>query len=300
MPPRAMATATISFGLVAIPVKLFTTTESGQSVSFRQLHEKCKTPLKRPYWCPKDEEMVGNDEIVKGYEYAKNQFVLFSDEELKKVDAEATKAIAIEEFVPLGEVDPVFFDRAYYLAPDKGGDRPYRLLSRVLQDLGLAGIAQYAVRGKEYLVLVRPVEDGLAMQQLRYAHEVRAFGDVPIEEGTEVKAAEIKLAKQLVEQSTSKTFDPSKYEDHVYNRMMEIIESKVEGEEITYGPGETPKAQVIDLMEALKASLGETAAAPRAKPKAKARKATTRKPPKASPRKAAKKTTKTRRKKASG
>ena len=205
-----MASATIAFGLVSIPVKLFTSTESSEAISFRLLHESCKTPLKRPYYCPKDEKMVGRDEIIKGYEYAKDQFVLFQDEEIKSLEQAVTKAIDIAEFVPLASVDPVYFDRAYYLGPEKGGERSYKLLSMAMKKMNLAGIAQYAVRGKEYLVCVRPFEDGLVMQQMHYANEVRSFADVPVDTDVQVKDAEFKLALQLIEQTASDTFDTGK------------------------------------------------------------------------------------------
>ena len=291
MPARPLASATISFGLVSIPVKLFTTTESAETISFRLLHSKCKTPLKRPYWCPTDEEIVGRDDIVKGYEYAKDQYVLFTDEELKGVDQEVTRAIDIEEFVPYEQVDAVYLDKPYYLAPEKGGERSYKLLSLAMQKKGLGGLAKYCARGKQYLVLVRPHGDGLVMQQLRYANEVRPFSEVPYEGDAKVKDSELKLAVQLVEQTATKEFKPDKYEDEVKLRLQEIIQQKIQGEDVTIAPGETPKAQVIDLMEALKASLDMTSG--KGKPKARtARTTKARKPAKASPRKAAKKVAK--------
>ena len=289
MPARPLASATISFGLVSIPVKLFTTTESAETISFRLLHSKCKTPLKRPYWCPTDEVMVERDEIIKGYEYAKDQYVLFTDEELKAVDQEVTRAIDIAEFVPLSDVDAVFLDKPYYLAPDKGGERSYKLFSMAMEKKGLGGLAKYCARGKQYLVLVRPLDDGLVMQQLRYANEVRPFTEIPIEGSAKVKEAELKLALQLIQQTVSKSFKPEKYEDEVKGRLQEIIQQKVDGEEVTIAPGEMPKAQIIDLMDALKASLDVTPA--RGKAKAKTKTAKARKPAKASPRKSTKKST---------
>jgi DNA end-binding protein Ku len=299
MPARPMASATISFGLVAIPVKLFTSSESAEHISFRLLHEKCKTPLKRPYYCPKDEVMVDYDEIVKGYEYTKGQYVLFTDEELDALAQEVTKTIEIEEFVPVEKVDPVYLDRVYYLAPDKGGARSYQLLAKALGNKELAGLAKYAARGKQYLVSVRAMEDGLVMEQLHYPDEVRKFSEIPIEQAN-VKEAELKLAYQLIEQSTTDEFRPEKYADDVKGRIQEVIQQKVEGEEVTYAAAEEPKAQIIDLMEALKASLEPGAAATgkraarskekaaeEAKPRASKSAAKARKPAKPSPRKAA-------------
>ncbi len=250
-----MASGTISFGLVAIPVKLYTTGESSQTVRFSMVHEKCGTKVKYRYYCPTDDELVERDEITKGYEFAKGQFVLFSDDELKALMPEATHAIEIAEFVPLEKVDPIYFERSYYLGPDKGGAKPYRLLAETMATTGRAALARYAARGKDYLVLLRPFESGLIMQQLRYAVDVRPFSEVPIDEA-KVTKAELALARQLVDQGASENFQPEAYADEARGRIWELIEGKVQGEEIVAAPEEAPKAQIIDLMEALKASLG--------------------------------------------
>jgi DNA end-binding protein Ku len=269
MAPRSVGNATVSFGLVSIPVKLYTSSQQVESISFRMLHGKCKTPLKQQYVCPTDGETVDREGIVKGYEFAKGQFVLFSAEEIAALEEEVTNAIAIEEFVPLASVDPVFYDRAYYLGPDKGGDRAYRLLSRALVETGLGGLARYAVRGKHYLVLVRPVDGGLCMQQLRYGAEVRPFSEVPVGNTSEVKEAELELALQLLRQTTSEQFRPEKYTDSTLERFQEVLQKKVQGETLTVARGDVAPAKVIDLMEALKASLsgspgaGKAAAAER-------------------------------------
>jgi DNA end-binding protein Ku len=284
MAPRPIASATISFGLVSIPVKMFTSVQSSETISFRMIHDKCGSPLKYHYFCPKDDKKVTRDDIVKGYEYAKDRYVLLTPEELKALEEEATKAIAIEEFVALDKVDPVFYDKAYYLGPEKGGERAYKLFARAMMQKGLAGLARYAARGKQYLVMVRAVGDALVMQQLHYANEVRSISEVDLPK-TQVKESELKLAEQLIEQSIAEEFDPSKYTDDVRARVMEVIQKKIEGEEITFAPAEAPQAQVIDLMEALKASLA-------AGEKPKAARSASRKPAKASPRKATKKTRK--------
>ena len=250
-----MASGTISFGLVAIPVKLYTTGESSQTVRFSMVHEKCGTKVKYRYYCPTDDELVERDEITRGYEFAKGQFVLFSGDELKALMPEATHAIEISEFVPLDKVDPIYFDKSYYLGPDKGGAKPYRLLAETMATTGRAALARYAARGKDYLVLLRPFEGGLIMQQLRYAVDVRPFSEVPIEEA-KVTKAELALARQLVDQGASDEFQPEAYADEARVRIWELIEGKVQGEEIVAAPEEAPKAQIIDLMEALKASLG--------------------------------------------
>jgi DNA end-binding protein Ku len=199
MSARAMGSATVSFGLVAIPVKLYSTGDSSESVRFNMMHRACGTRLQYRYYCPTDETFVERDEIAKGYEFAKGQYVLFSDEELKAVSPEPTNAIDIGEFVPLDQVDPIYFEKSYYLGPDKGGAKPYRLLAEAMKKSGQAAVARYAARGKDYLVLLRPFDQGLIMQQLRYADEIRAFSEVPVGEGA-VKASELDLALKLIDQ----------------------------------------------------------------------------------------------------
>lgn len=252
-----MGSATVSFGLVAIPVKLYSTGDASESVRFNMVHRSCGTRLQYRYYCPSDETFVERDEIAKGYEFAKGQFVLFSDEELQALVPEPTNAIDIAEFVPLDRVDPIYFEKSYYLGPDKGGAKPYRLLAEAMKKSGQAALARYAARGKDYLVLLRPFAEGLIMQQLRYADEIRAFSDVPVGEG-EVKGNELDLALKLIDQIAEAEFRPERYEDVQRKRTWELINRKVEGEEIVAAPEEAPKAQIIDLMAALKASLGET------------------------------------------
>ena len=288
-----MASGTISFGLVAIPVKLYTTGESSQTVRFSMVHETCGTKVKYRYYCPTDDELVERDEMAKGYEFAKGQFVLFSDDELKALMPEATHAIEISEFVPLEKVDPIYFEKSYYLGPDKGGAKPYRLLAETMAETGRAALARYAARGKDYLVMLRPFESGLIMQQLRYAVDVRPFSEVPIEEA-KITKAELALARQLVDQGASDEFQADAYDDEARGRVWELIEGKVQGEEIVAAPEEAPKAQIIDLMEALKASLGgEDGKAERKPPKR-----ATRKP--AAKKKAAAKRTRAKKKSAAG
>jgi DNA end-binding protein Ku len=244
----------VSFGLVTIPVKLYSTGESAAGIQFNMLHKKCRSRLKQQYVCPIDNEVVGRDEMVKGYEYSKGQYVLFTEEELKALTPEPTNAVEIREFVPLEQVDPIYFEKSFYLGPDKGGERPYRLLSEAMRQTGRAALARYVARGKDQVVLLRPFEGGLIMQQLRYSDELRAFSEVPL--GTaEIKEPELKLAVQLIDQIASDEFHPEEYEDTQRMQVRGLIERKVQGEEITAVPVEAPKAQIIDLMEALKASL---------------------------------------------
>jgi DNA end-binding protein Ku len=257
---RALSTGTISFGLVSIPVKLYSATQASAGVSFNLLHAKCGTRLKQQYVCPLDSEIVPRDQMIKGYEFAKEQYVTFTPEELKALEEKATQAIDIAHFIPRERVDPVYYDKAYYLGPDKGGEKAYRLLATVMQETDRAAVARYAARGKQYIVMLRASDAaqggvGIVMQTLLYADEVRPFSEVPIPEA-EVREREVELAKQLVEQITAETFNPSEYEDDVRKRIQADIERKIAGKEIATSPEPTETGRVIDLMEALKASLG--------------------------------------------
>ena len=249
----------LSFGMVSIPVRLYAAGESASAVSFKLLHGKCKTRLKQQYVCPKDGEVVPRDQMVKGYEFSKEQWVTFSEDELKAMAEESQKSIEIVEFVPASTIDPVYFDGASYLGPDKGGEKAYRLLNEAMKQTGRVALARWSARGKQYLVMVRPSGRGLVMQQLLYADEVRPIDEVPIEDA-DLREAELKLAVQLVEQIARDEFHPESYEDEVRKRYQDAIQKKVEGQEITAAP-QAPKAQIIDLMEALKASLAAKAAA---------------------------------------
>jgi DNA end-binding protein Ku len=254
MPARSIATASVSFGLVSIPVKLYPATDPRSSVSFNLLDKETGSRLKQQYVRATDGELVSRDNMVKGYEFAKGQFVTFTTEELKSLEERASNAIEIQEFVPLAQVDPVFFDKPYYLGPERGGEKAYRLLGEVMKETGRCAIARYAARGKQYLVLLRPADKGLVMQQLLYKDEVRAISEIPIPD-VEVKMGELQLARQLVEQIAVQTFDAGKYRDEVRDRILADIQRKVEGHEIEVAKEEAAPAQIIDLMEALKASL---------------------------------------------
>ena len=266
MPARSIGTATISFGLVSIPTKLYTTNESGNDIHFNMLHEADGARLKQQYICTKCNEVVDREHTVKGYEHAKGQYVIFSAEELKALDAVATQSIALEEFVPAASVDPLYVEKSYYLGPDKGGERAYKLIHDAMIDTGLVGIASYAARGKQYIVCLRPFHEGLIMHQLRYAEEVKAWSEVPLPALPDLKPAEIGLAKQIIQQIAQETRHPEKYKDEVQTHMMGLIQQKVEGQEISVIP-EAPAGKVIDLMEALKASLGMAGASTAAEAK---------------------------------
>jgi DNA end-binding protein Ku len=255
MPPRSIGNASISFGLVSVPVQLYSASESAANVSFNMLHKTCGTRLKQQYICPKDDVVVEKDEIAKGYEFAKGQYVRFTPEEIKALDEKATNSIDIAEFVPLTAVDRIYLEKVYYLGPDKGGDRAYRLLGEALKDTGRAALGQYSARGKQHLVLIRPLDGILVMEQLHYAAELRPASEVPHPD-TPVKEAELALARQLIEQSATDEFKPENYHDTVRERVLEAIQSKVEGEEITTEAA-PPETKIIDLMDALKASLAK-------------------------------------------
>ena len=276
MAARSIASLTISFGLVSIPVKLFSATEASKAISFNLLHKGCGSRLKQQYLCLKEEIPVAREDMVKGYEFAKDQYVIFTPEELKAMEEAGTHMAEITEFVPIDSIDPVFFDKAYYLGPDKGGAKPYALLAKALRESERCALGRWAARGKQYIVMIRPVEDGLVMQQLLYADEVRSIKDIEIPP-TDVKDAELKLAKQLIDAQASDTFDPGAYTDEVRARVEAAVQKKVEGQEITMLDAPEAGAQVIDLMEALRASLERKASPPS---KAKAQAGDGRKPPK--------------------
>ena len=254
MAARPLATASISFGLVSVPVQMYSASEGSSSISFNWIHKDCGSRLKQQYICAREGVKVERDEMVKGYEVAKDQYVLFNPDELKALDEVGTNTIEIVEFVPQEKVQRVYIDRPYYLAPAKGGDRAYRLLREAMKETGLSAIGRYAARGKQYLIMLSPMDDAIMMEQLHYADEVRSVSEVPIPSG-EVKDTELKLAVNLVQQLAAEEFRPEQYRDEVRDRVMELINKKIEGEDITAAPDVAPAAQIIDLMAALKASL---------------------------------------------
>jgi DNA end-binding protein Ku len=286
MSARSIASGTISFGLVSIPVKLFSATQSSAAISFNLLHSKCGGRLKQQYICPRDDNaIVPREEMVKGYEFAKDRYVIFTPDELKALEEKSTQQIEIAEFVPAEKIDPVYLDKPYYLGPEKGADRAYRLLTEAMRKSGRVALARYAARGKQYLVQIRPLAEGkgLVMQTLLYKDEVRPISDVELPEGGEVKPSELALAEQIIQQISSDEFKPEKYEDDVRKRIEAQIQRKVEGQEIQAEP-EKPQTQIIDLMEALKASLAAKGLGPKATPASAAEEEPARKPAKRAPR----------------
>ncbi len=261
MAARSIGSLTVSFGLVAIPVKLYTATQTANTISFNLLHKTCGSRLRQQYICQKEGVVVERDEMAKGYEFAKDQYVLFSPEEIKALEEVGTHSVEITEFVPIESIDPVYFDKTYYLSPDKGAGKPYALLTEALKQAGRCGVGHWAARGKAYIVVLRPIGDVLTMQQLHYATEVRRATEIEVPK-TEVKPAELKLAQQLIEQQTAARFEPEAYKDDVRVRIEAAIQKKVEGQEIAVAESApAPQGKVIDLMEALRASLEKTESA---------------------------------------
>jgi len=259
--PRSIGSLTISFGLVAIPVKLYTATQSTGQISFNLLHKECGSRLRQQYVCQKDGQIVERDDMVKGYEFAKDQYVAFSPEEIKTLEEVGTHSVEISEFVPVESIDPVYFDKTYYLAPDKGAGKPYTLLTEALKESKRCAVGRWAAKGKAYIVILRPIGDVLTMQQLRFATEVRPATEIDIGKA-DVKPGEMKLARQLIDQQQADMFDPTAYVDEVRGRIEAAIQKKVEGQEISISEGPAPSTgKVIDLMEALRASLEKTESA---------------------------------------
>jgi DNA end-binding protein Ku len=253
---RSIASLTISFGLVAIPVKLYSATISSERISFNLLRQKDGSRVKQQYVAVNDGKPVERSEMVKGYEFAKDQYVMFSPEELKALEDTTTHAIDISQFVPLDSVDPLYFDGTYYLAPDKGGAKPYTLLTTALRKAQQCAVGRWISRGKEHIVIIRALEDGLAMHQLHFKAEVRELKDLGVE-AAPVSEPELKLARQLIDQLGAKRFDPNEYVDEHRARVEAAIQRKVDGKEVSLaeGPVSTKGGNVIDLMEALRASI---------------------------------------------
>jgi DNA end-binding protein Ku len=269
MAARSIASLSLSFGLVSIPVKLYSATENSATVRFNML-AKDGARLKQQYVSEKDGQPVERAEMVKGYEFEKDRFVIFQPDELKALQESPSHTIDIVAFIPEKAVDPIFYDKAYFLAPDKRGAKPYNLLLEAMRQSGRCALARWAWKAKQYVVQVRPAEDGLVLQQLLYADEVRSMKELDIEK-IAVSPAELKLAMQLIEQISEDSYDPTMFEDEEKKRILAAIDEKIAGKHIVANePHETGSTggQVIDLVEALRASLGARGAA-RATPAAK-------------------------------
>ncbi len=264
MAARPMASGTISFGLVSIPCKLFATADNTRAVRFNYL-SKDGSRLRQQYIRASDGEVVAREDRIQGYEFAKGQYVTFTDEELKALNVVATNSIDIDEFIPLSEVERIYIERVYYLGPDKGASRSYHLLRAALEKTQRAALARYAARGKSYLVLVRPMGEGLVMEQLKHSDELRQLDDVPLD-SCDVNESELELAIQIIEQRANEAFEPENYTDEVRERVLELIQQKVDGQDISVAPEEQAEAKIIDLMEALRQSVGDRKPAKRARP----------------------------------
>ncbi|MCY3837212.1 MAG: Ku protein [Gammaproteobacteria bacterium] len=255
MAARPMASATISFGLVSIPCKLFPTVDNTSAVRFNYL-SKDGSRLRQQYIRASDGEIVEREDRVQGYEFAKGQYVTFTADELKALNVVATNAIDIDEFIPLADVERLYIERVYYLGPDKGAGRSYHLLRAALTRTGRAALARYAARGKSYLVLIRPMAEALVMEQLKHADELRKVDEVPLDV-CEVNDSELDLAVQIIGQRTNDKFEPENYRDEVKSRVLELIQQKIDGQDISVAPEEKPEAKIIDLMEALRQSVSD-------------------------------------------
>ena len=256
MAARSIASLSLSFGLVSIPVKLYSATESAAGIGFNLLHN-CGSRVRQQYVCIKENVPVERSELVKGYEFEKDRYVMFQPAELKALEEGSRHTIDIVSFVPASAVDPIYYDKAYYLAPDKRGAKPYRLLLEAMRKSGRCALATWAWKGKQYVVQVRPGEDGLVLQQLLYADEVRSMKELGIE-GADVQAGELGLALQLIDQITVDSYDPTAFKDEEKERVKAAIDEKIAGKEVVVSaePEAHAGAQVIDLMDALRASLG--------------------------------------------
>jgi DNA end-binding protein Ku len=260
MAARAISSGTISFGLVSIPVKVYTATSS-RTLRFHMLDPQHRQRLKQQY-VSRTGEVVERSQTVRGYEYARDQYVVLSDEELKALEKRSDGTIAISEFVPIEKVDPIYFERTSFLGPDKGGQKAYRLLQQALKEQRRVAIGRWSTRGRQELVLLRPYGIGLALHALYYADEVRSIEDVEIDLTIELSDTELQLARQLIDQLSVEAFDPRKYEDEYRKQVQAAIERKVAGEEIVVAEPAQEREQIIDLVAALKKSLAERGKAP--------------------------------------
>ena len=258
MPPRSIGSGAISFGLVSIPVKLYLAASS-EAPSFNLLHARCGNRIRQQRFCPACNTVVEREELIRGYEVSKDQYIQVTDEELKALEGEASEEIEIAEFVPLEKVDPIYFERSYYLGPDRGGEKAYRLLADTMTQVGKVALAKFVLRGKENLVIVRSARNGLVLHTMYFADEVRSFDEIAKGESAKISEAESQLAVRLIEELSTGDFEPDKYEDEYSQRVLDLVDKKAEGQKITLAKPQARRGQVIDLMAALKESLGKKA-----------------------------------------
>ncbi|MBI1845592.1 MAG: Ku protein [Candidatus Rokubacteria bacterium] len=267
MPPHSLGAGAISFGLVSIPVRLYSAAGSA-SISFNLLHAKCGSRIKQQTFCPTCNETIERSALVRGYEFAKDQYVRVTDDELKALEGEASKVIDIAEFVPLATVDPIYFEKTYYLGPDKGGEKPYRLLAEAMAGAGQVALAKFVMRGKESLVLIRAAQGGLMLHTMYFADEVRSFAEIEKGAGAAIQPRELELARQLLDGLAGEAFDPARYKDEYRERVTALLDDKAGGRQVTAAGPKAARPQVVDLMEALRASLAKR---PEKKPLTKAK-----------------------------
>jgi len=251
---RPLRNATISFGLVSIPVRFYTATKP-EDVHFHLLHESCGTRVQRKWWCPHHEKIVGADELIRGYEISKNKYVMFTDDEIESLQTGDNRAVEITEFLQLEQIDPVFYEKAYFLGPAPGGGKTYKLLSEAMKRQGKVALARWVSAGREHLVVLRPYEKGLVLHTMYYADEVRDFDAIELE-GGQARDKEVHLAEMLIDELTEKEFKPLQYKDEYRERLIDRIKAKSKGKSIAVEePEEEKGAEVIDIMEALRRSL---------------------------------------------
>jgi DNA end-binding protein Ku len=247
----------ISFGLVNIPVKMFAATED-RDIRFKYLHNKCKTPIKNERICPACNEKITSEDIVRGYEYEPGHYVIIEDKDIEAIRPKSAKTVEILDFVHLEEIDPIYFDKSYYLAPQEtGGAKAYSLLRKAMEETGRIAVARITIRDKQSLAVIRVLNNLLVLETIYFPDEVRDIKQVPgVPEDTSVDERELQMARQLIDNLTAE-FEPEKYKDDYREALLAMIHKKVEGEEIVSAP-EAPQRNVIDLMAALQASLKKT------------------------------------------
>ena len=278
MPPHSIGSGTISFGLVAIPIRLYTAASSA-SVSFNLLHAACGSRIKQQTFCPTCNQTVERSALVRGYEALKGQYVRVTDDELKALEGEASQTIDIAEFVPLPQVDPIYFEKTYYLGPDKGGEKPYRLLADAMAKSEQVAVAKFIMRGKETLVLIRAAQGGLMLHTMYFADEVRDFGEIERGQSAKITDREMELALQLIKGLASEAFQPEQYKDEYRQRVLDLVNSKAEGKQLTAAPAVAERPRVVDLMAALKESLAKGGRKPPTKAPTRAAAAAAARPP---------------------
>ena len=252
---RPLRNATITFGLVSIPVRFYTATKS-EDIHFNLLHESCGTRVNRKWWCPYHEDIVSADELIRGYEVSKGKFVTFTEEEMEAIETDDNRSLDIVEFVDLDEIDPVFFEKSYFLGPAPGGGKTYNLLSTAMKKQHKVGVARWVSGGREHLVVLRPYADGLILHTMYYADEVRDFAAIDTESSAQVRDKEVQLAEMLIDELTEETFDPLQFSDEYRQRLIDKIEAKAQGKPVVspHVEEEAP-GEVVDIMEALRRSL---------------------------------------------